>query len=227
MFLLWLLLLSLKRSGFDNCFNPLYWGVLIVTFCSGLRRRISLYVSILFTEVFLLWPSYKMGKVRRISEVSILFTEVFLLWRQSKAVERNDLMVSILFTEVFLLWRQAAFNSLTMESVSILFTEVFLLWQLWSFPDPSRAYSRFNPLYRGVLIVTSDPGSGVMSASALLRFNPLYRGVLIVTGANGAWRLLNHTRFNPLYWGVLIVTAGAEFLDGLGLLRRFANISSI
>ena len=48
-------LLPWFSSGSHMCFNPLYWGVLIVTIRRG-DRRTGDDVSILFTEVFLLWP---------------------------------------------------------------------------------------------------------------------------------------------------------------------------
>ena len=61
----------------------------------------------------------------------------------------------------------------------------------------SGSHVRFNPLYRGVLIVTLYLRAALGNASR--SFNPLYRGVLIVTSRVISTEEQAGVSFNPLY----------------------------
>ena len=112
-------------------FNPLYWGVLIVT-----SDRIS---SAHFT-CFCFNP---------------LYWGVLIVTTKAKG-RRATTAVSILFTEVFLLWLREIRRDLKMEDPE--FQSSLLRCSYcdrdWLLGKPGGAH-RFNPLYWGVLIVTT------------------------------------------------------------------------
>ena len=128
MFLLWLFP-TVTRNPVSSRFNPLYWGVLIVTGLTQSEIAASL-VSILFIEVFLLWLRKRRTACRSTEAVSILFIEVFLLWLKGglRVDEKYIPFQSSLL-------RCSYCDPLPIQDrpqsvyVSILFIEVFLLWQ--------------------------------------------------------------------------------------------------
>ena len=118
----------------DQGFNPLYWGVLIVTRANCEKPS---GISISF-QSSLLRCSYCDAAVcpgdgpRNVAafQSSLLRCSYCDDGKQTGAFGVHE--VSILFIEVFLLWRAHLESCSGWSRVSILFIEVFLLWRRWS-----------------------------------------------------------------------------------------------
>ena len=223
-------------------FNPLYWGVLIVTSwffeveaCKTLRFQSSL-LRCSYCDSFNFWSS------KRISWVSILFTEVFLLWHCLATREVIKKAVSILFTEVFLLWQRSetkdrergrSFQSSLLRCSYCDYQSASRLPRWLPFQSSLLRCSYcdaqkdefvtanaagFNPLYWGVLIVTND---GDVPAFSLFLVSILFTEVFLLWRTTPDWFRVIFCSFNPLYWGVLIVTE--NFSTGLKRNQRFQS----
>ena len=84
-------------------FNPLYWGAFIVTHQTGVDCSCDA-ISILFTEVLLLWPYPSMATVwMTCLDFNPLYWGAFIVTAEIY-VKKYTLKISILFTEVLLLW---------------------------------------------------------------------------------------------------------------------------
>ena len=190
-----------KRGDWWSGFNPLYWGVLIVTLRLLDRCREVVSFNPHYWGVLIVTPQSMVICMREeLFQSSLLRCS----YCDSKAASpttsgRKGFQSSLLrcsYCDGY--WGGGSGEG---TNVSILFTEVFLLWLLTS-KRSSVPSLRFNPLYWGVLIVTEN---GVWCGKRPTGFNPHYWGVLIVTRPLTR-RSSGRRRFNPLYWGVLIVT---------------------